>query len=1471
MVLCSNHVPDGFPGKNSKSIPPDESTAKISMVFQFGSTVPFTEIRELPLEKQVENSPIGDTILVLQHLKSFRNAINHVKTETTGKTPYKDSPKWSEQMKSSDCLEHYFMYISTIKKQRTYQDIGDKDESGNLITILPGNFIHVLKKNIEVYLKFHPPAVRTIWKDRLSEKMIQYYGLNNKSSGENEVWATHNLHHEHALLLDAFKHLVCRNTYTSIALEWNLMSEGIDSDVFCKEELLLLSKWLDIECLTNGSYKLDLIVQMPLMLRNSTSVFICKLWKENTTPEIQPTSFEKKKMKCLMTDIVIEGNKNMAYCKGKKEEFEESTHYNNFGKTNENTKRKNTEDMHHINMAFAWVMVWACLAMVFHQERSFKKHTSKSEIKQDINYRHRLLKRRKQHVLSVIDIARRTELQHNCKKVDIAYLYILLKLLYFSKNDFCVEDDHAYTDNCLDKTNADADMQNERCDIEEISEFDGDDSQIKLKSEYLDYLDDKDCYIGASCPCLACQFTFVDCYLSNDVPDLTLTEFDEISDEKDTELEEISDDAYTELDDIYSVCSTEEIPSLIAKRKEKKLCDCLIHRNRDICSCLNEKIIWNRLEGELSSTPLYQDYNESDMERMPDEFMYDQIKAQKAESEISDFDKEDNEFASVNNDIGINEDSLSIETQPTFTSSYINRNIEDVECECVHHRIESSENIKFVSPRTDINEHVGGRKNTAGDSGFFSLLENELPSEEEDLLLQKEKQEGNGKRKFLDEIINYKTQKTHQDLVVCPVARKLPDCQLATRNDQHSSQASDIESDDPGFNVGNRRYDLENHEDNRNDTRDLLDGPTKNDINSGPQSSKSVPEKDDEPDGLVSIEESNVPSSSSANMLGMAVGGHDGQGSTGATSSTVNTSISTAYQLRLEAQNNPTFSANSLGSYFRECVAGKEFTFEQVICYEWMRVKTFEDFPVRIPVSSLTLANEGFIYLGTEDRVKCFSCGMEYYGFKRWDNPREIHRQRSPDCRMVCGIESTNIPVRAQDQHRPALTNGIGVSQRNALENVVVQNNVATSQNGLVQPSAVQSALNNTADSRMEYHSRQPNTTLQQSIVSTDQASLSTTGHNNSQRPADVLERPARQPIGGGDRAEELGITIERPKYPAYAQLSVRISTFQGWPGYLDQAPRDMALAGFFYAGYNDYCRCFFCGGGLRNWDAGDDPWVEHARWFSKCAFVRQNRGHRFVEIIVKRQAEMQASGNASGSAKNQTAVTTNMPETETQAPTPATFESLPVAANVNVDPAVASVREMGYTDEIVQRAIDIMKRNNPGKEKIEATELLEVVFSIDDNELGSNTAVNSENTQLVSGSQSRQQNLQMSTSSVERQTNQRIIQAQPANPPESSIPSLPSLSVSSLENKTTEAGAQEGALAATAHSKVSDAEIRSLQEENTQLKEQVMCKICMDKNVSIAFLPCGHLACCIDCAPAMRKCPMCRVYIKGTVKTYLA
>lgn len=62
--------------------------------------------------------------------------------------------------------------------------------------------------------------------------------------------------------------------------------------------------------------------------------------------------------------------------------------------------------------------------------------------------------------------------------------------------------------------------------------------------------------------------------------------------------------------------------------------------------------------------------------------------------------------------------------------------------------------------------------------------------------------------------------------------------------------------------------------------------------------------------------------------------------------------------------------------------------------------------------------------------------------------------------------------------------------------------------------------------------------------------------------------------------------------HPSYAILAVRFSSYTDWPTALTQTPRDLAQAGFFYVGNGDYTRCFFCGGGLRNWEAHEDPWV---------------------------------------------------------------------------------------------------------------------------------------------------------------------------------------------------------------------------------------------------------------------------------------
>lgn len=62
-----------------------------------------------------------------------------------------------------------------------------------------------------------------------------------------------------------------------------------------------------------------------------------------------------------------------------------------------------------------------------------------------------------------------------------------------------------------------------------------------------------------------------------------------------------------------------------------------------------------------------------------------------------------------------------------------------------------------------------------------------------------------------------------------------------------------------------------------------------------------------------------------------------------------------------------------------------------------------------------------------------------------------------------------------------------------------------------------------------------------------------------------------------------------------------------------------------------------------------------------------------------------------------------------------------------------------------------------------------------------------------------------------------------------------------------------------------------SLEEQLRRLQEERTCKVCMDREVSIVFIPCGHLVVCKDCAPSLRKCPICRGIIKGTVRTFLS
>uniref|UniRef100_A0A182Y6Z6 RING-type domain-containing protein n=1 Tax=Anopheles stephensi TaxID=30069 RepID=A0A182Y6Z6_ANOST len=61
------------------------------------------------------------------------------------------------------------------------------------------------------------------------------------------------------------------------------------------------------------------------------------------------------------------------------------------------------------------------------------------------------------------------------------------------------------------------------------------------------------------------------------------------------------------------------------------------------------------------------------------------------------------------------------------------------------------------------------------------------------------------------------------------------------------------------------------------------------------------------------------------------------------------------------------------------------------------------------------------------------------------------------------------------------------------------------------------------------------------------------------------------------------------------------------------------------------------------------------------------------------------------------------------------------------------------------------------------------------------------------------------------------------------------------------------------------------LREENNRLKEERECKICLTREVGVVFCPCGHLVSCMQCAPAIYNCPVCRALITGRIRTYLS
>ncbi|XP_053396663.1 baculoviral IAP repeat-containing protein 3-like isoform X2 [Mercenaria mercenaria] len=484
--------------------------------------------------------------------------------------------------------------------------------------------------------------------------------------------------------------------------------------------------------------------------------------------------------------------------------------------------------------------------------------------------------------------------------------------------------------------------------------------------------------------------------------------------------------------------------------------------------------------------------------------------------------------------------------------------------------------------------------------------------------------------------------------------------------------------------------------------------------------------------------------------------------------------------------------------------------------HEWARYESFKTFPKDCAVSFLRLAQAGFYYTGKGVKTACFSCGLKNEKWTGNESVIELHKRLSPKCKFINGERTENVPIHGIEKSEQNQSGGACGGPEDLSANNIVRE---TDQREHIEHSSEITRTGNEVPQETEQNLEPTNTTPGNSYpnpAENERHSILQNGYSGQHSEYRPTEEIQHFP----------GITNEQPKHPDYATRGVRLSSFSQWQLGHVMKPEDLAEAGFFFCGMQDLVRCFFCGGGMKNWEYGDSPWIEHARWFPTCAYLKQCKGEDFVNLC--QISNMTFPTQTNFQLRDLDSQQANIVEDQ-------------YITDLN-SIAAKRVLDMGYMQTQVEDAIRNIRQRIGPNEELKAQNILE--YLLDNSYTRSNASATRTTTQ---GQQSNTtHNRSQSSSPNTRQSDQSNV----------SIDTTERTSPERSPDKTPKATKDER---------------KTLKEENRHLKEQMMCKICMDKDANTVFLPCGHLVSCVECAHALRKCAVCRTVIQGTVRAYPA
>ncbi|KAI0227251.1 Baculoviral IAP repeat-containing protein 7-A [Lamellibrachia satsuma] len=354
--------------------------------------------------------------------------------------------------------------------------------------------------------------------------------------------------------------------------------------------------------------------------------------------------------------------------------------------------------------------------------------------------------------------------------------------------------------------------------------------------------------------------------------------------------------------------------------------------------------------------------------------------------------------------------------------------------------------------------------------------------------------------------------------------------------------------------------------------------------------------------------------------------------------------------------------------------------------------------------------------------------------------------------------------------------------------------------------------------------------------------------------------------------SSQLGdVPPEEPRSLNYSGETSRLSSFRRWPQNSNQSKEDLAQAGFYYTGIEDSVKCFSCNGTVRNWERGDDPWTEHARWFPRCNYVRTVKGEAFIRTIQSAYSGQTRGETAANSAAN----VTQSANTEAR--------RFPVEARViraRMDTSrVRSVLDMGFPCDLVYKVIE-NRLTTTGDDFPNVQSLMEAVFA--EEEAAPSSSSSARSTATIStapaavaatcnggGTETtacnRAATTAAETAAETAACNGATTAAATQNQTAASANTTKKGKTQKKRKKNKFATGSSGTEASPS------VEMKSEVRPATSEHQRLLCKICLDDEAKILFLPCGHLCSCAKCAPALRNCPICRALIRGTVRVYLS